>query len=146
MWYYDGKQFGESDILESYVGFVYLITRLDTGKKYIGKKLFRFKRTKRIKGKKKRFKVASDWETYYGSNKELAADVENLGEENFKREILHLCSTKGICSYLETKEILMRDALLSEDFYNGWVAVKISRSHIGDLINGYKKKSEQKEA
>lgn len=133
MWLYNGKQFSESDILDSHIGFVYLITRLDTDKKYIGKKLFRFARTKKIKGRKKRFKVASDWETYYGSNKDLAADVEILGEANFKREILHLCSTKGICSYFETKEILMRNALLTEDYYNQWVTCKISSSHIASL-------------
>jgi hypothetical protein len=36
------------------VGFIYRIERLDTGRKYIGKKLLQFKRTKQVKGVKKK--------------------------------------------------------------------------------------------
>lgn len=141
-WLYNGKVFTEDDISEDLVGYVYLITRND-GKKYVGKKLFRFARTKKVKGKKKRFKVASDWQSYYGSNKDLVADVAKLGETAFRREILHLCKSKGICSYLETKEIIFRDALLSDSYYNGWLTAKISRSHLKDLINDRKEKQEE---
>ena len=52
------------DIPEGYIGFVYLITNLTTGQKYIGKKLAQFKRTKPpLKGKKlkRRSTVESDW-------------------------------------------------------------------------------------
>jgi hypothetical protein len=38
MWTYDGKEFDETP--EEYQGFVYEITELDTGMKYIGKKFF----------------------------------------------------------------------------------------------------------
>ncbi len=142
MWYYGDVEFREEDIAEDHIGYVYLITRND-GKKYVGKKLFRFARTKKVKGKKKRFKVASDWQSYYGSNKDLVADVAKLGETAFRREILHLCKSKGICSYLETKEIIFRDALLSDSYYNGWLTAKISRSHLKDLINDHKEKQEE---
>jgi len=50
-WTYDGKAI--DTIPEEYEGFVYLITNLTTGQKYIGKKLAKFKTTKPpLKGKK----------------------------------------------------------------------------------------------
>ena len=39
MWTYKGNVF-TSEMLEDYVGFVYVVTESDTGKKYIGKKSF----------------------------------------------------------------------------------------------------------
>lgn len=36
MWTYNGNEYNETP--EEYQGFVYMITELDTGKKYIGKK------------------------------------------------------------------------------------------------------------
>ena len=38
-WTFNNKPFTSEDI-KSYVGFVYLITELDTDKKYIGRKYF----------------------------------------------------------------------------------------------------------
>lgn len=127
-WTYNNQPLEE--IPDGYVGFVYLITNLKTGQQYVGKKLFRFTRTKKVKGKKQRKQVASDWLQYYGSNKLLQEHVQLLGEENFRREIIHLCKTKGECSYYETKEIFLRDAILSEDYYNQWVSCKIARNHL----------------
>ena len=41
MWYYEDFPFAPDDEwLEPYQGFVYQITEVDTGKKYIGKKFF----------------------------------------------------------------------------------------------------------
>lgn len=127
-WIYQNEDFNE--IPDNVIGFVYLITNLKTGQRYVGKKLFRFTRTKKVKGKKQRKQAASDWMTYYGSNKVLQEEVTVLGEEHFKREILHLCRTKGECSYMETKEIFLRDAVLSDDYYNQWVSCKIARNHL----------------
>jgi hypothetical protein len=115
---------------EGAVGFVYLITRTDTGRKYIGKKLLKFARTKVLKGKKKRFQIDSDWLTYYGSNDTLQAEVKELGEDLFKREILHFCFSKSECNYMESKLILTMGALLSEDFYNRWVSMRITKTHV----------------
>ena len=62
---------------EDCVGFVYVITNNLTGRKYIGKKLAKFRKTtykvvKLKNGNKKRKKICgkieSDWQTYYGSN------------------------------------------------------------------------------
>ena len=131
MWYYynTAEEFNPDDA-EGYFGFVYLITHHQTGRKYIGKKFFYSMRTKVLKGKKKRYKTQSDWQTYYGSSAELQNDVILHGRENFKREILHLCKSKGECGYLEAKEQFDRSVLESNDYYNAWIMVKVRKSHI----------------
>ena len=129
MWLYNGVPFEEPH--EQHYGFVYVITNLTNNKQYIGKKLFWFKKTKTLKGKRKRYLAPSDWKKYYGSSKALAADVEALGEENFKREILHLCKGKGECSYYEAKEQFDRAVLLNpEMYYNDWIIVRVHRKHV----------------
>jgi uncharacterized protein YycO len=78
MWTYKGEIVDE---IAPYLGFVYKITNLKTGRMYIGKKLGFFSKTKQVKGKKKKYKVDSDWRDYYGSNDQLLKDVEELGKE-----------------------------------------------------------------
>jgi hypothetical protein len=102
-WLYKDKEYKGEDI-QDWLGFVYLITNLATGKKYIGKKLLWFSKQRIIKGKKKKTKVESDWRTYWSSSEEVKADVLKLGESMFKREILHFCLNKGSTSYYEAKE------------------------------------------
>jgi len=131
-WLYNNIEFDETLIGDSY-GFVYIITNLITNRKYIGKKLFYFTKTKQVKGKKKRIKVPSDWPTYYGSNEELQKDVLQHGKENFKREILHLCKSKGECSYLEAKEQFVNGVMENDDYYNSWIMVRVRKSHIKNL-------------
>ena len=128
-WTYKDKDFTEADIGDNY-GFVYVITNLQTGKKYVGKKFFYSMRTKVLKGKKKRFKVTSDWQTYYGSNTELQNHVKMLTESMFSREIIHLCKSKGECGYVEAKEQFDRGVLESDDYYNSWIMVRVRKSHI----------------
>jgi len=99
-------------------------------RKYIGKKNFYFSKTKQVKGKKKRFKVESNWLDYYGSNKELAADVEKYGKEHFKREILMLCMSKGDFSYYEAKFQFDNNVLESPDYYNSWIMCRIHKKHL----------------
>lgn len=125
-------ELGETTHKEVY-GFVYLITCKKTNKQYIGKKFFWSSKTKTVKGKKKRSKVESDWKTYFGSNKVLIEDVKNNGEDNYTREILHLCKTKGECNYLEAYEQFTRKVLIGESYYNEWIMVKVHRSHIKGL-------------
>lgn len=131
-WIYKDKNFEEEDIGDNY-GFVYLITNLTSGKKYIGKKFFYSSKTKVVKGKKKKLKVPSDWKNYYGSNEELKKDVIMHGTDKFKREILHLCVSKGTCGYLEAKEQFVNGALESDDYYNSWIMVRVRKSHIKGL-------------
>lgn len=131
-WTYKQVIFTEDMIGDNY-GFVYVITNLITNKKYIGKKFFYSSKTKQVKGKKKRFKISSDWQTYYGSNEELKKDVIIHGKENFKREILHLCLTKGTTGYLEAKEQFLNCVLENENYYNTWIMVRVRDSHIKGL-------------
>lgn len=136
MWYYEGEEF-TSEMIEDYVGFVYLITDLTNGKKYVGKKLFVSKRKlPPLKGKTRKRTVIkeSDWKDYFGSSDEVKSLVESNGRDSFRREILHLCNSKGEMSYLEAKEQFDREVLLSDEYYNGIIQVKIHRSHVKSLI------------
>jgi hypothetical protein len=130
-WQYNDTDFIEDQIGDSY-GFVYLITNLENNKKYIGKKLFWFSRAKMVKGKRKRVKVPSDWQTYYGSSDKLQKDVILYGQDKFRREILHLCKSKGECSYLEAKEQFANNVMESDEYYNDWIMVRVRKSHIKD--------------
>ena len=142
-WHYQSQEITE--LPETCVGFVYLITNRLSGRQYIGKKLARFKKTtyKTVKlknGKKKRKKIRgstdSDWQTYWGSNEELSADVILLGEENFSRQILYYCSSKAECSYIEAREQFSRRVLESDDYYNGHIQVRVHGSHIKGKLQG----------
>jgi hypothetical protein len=128
-WLYKDIDFTEEMIGDAY-GFVYCITNLTNQKMYIGKKFFYSTKSKQVKGKRKRYKVQSDWQTYYGSNTELKNDVIILGEDNFKREILYLCRTKGECGYLEAKEQFARKVLEGEEYYNTWIMVRVHKKHV----------------
>ena len=76
-WSYRGAKFVPDENFDptKVYGFVYLITNIETGRKYVGKKFFWSKKTKIAKGKKKRLLVESDWREYWGSSEELKADV-----------------------------------------------------------------------
>lgn len=121
------------------VGFVYIITNITTNRKYIGKKLAKFSKTlvktvtlkSGIKKKKKiKSKIDSDWLTYYGSSIELSKDIEQLGKDNFTREILFLCKSKAECSYIEAREQFSRQVLESTEYYNGQISIRVHGSHI----------------
>jgi hypothetical protein len=112
MWFYRNEEFGED--IEKYDSFVYLITRLKDDEKYpkyyIGKKSFWF--SKKIKaGRNKRIKYESDWITYYGSSEWLKEAIRCDGEQYYRREILHLCTSKGESFVLEAKEQLYNNVL-----------------------------------
>jgi len=130
---------------EDCAGFVYIITNLQSQRKYIGKKLAKFRRTKQrvVKFKngnrrkrKIRTQVESDWRDYYGSSPELLRDIESLGKENFSREILYFCQSRAQCSYIEAREQFTRQVLESDDWYNGHIQVRVHGSHIRGKLSG----------
>ena len=130
-WLYKNKQV--VDIPEGFVGFVYLITNITNNRKYIGKKLTQFKRSKKpLKGRtnKRRYTVESDWRAYYGSSDELTADVELLGKDKFKREIMFWCKSKSELSYIEAREQFTHKVLESREWYNGHIRVRVHQKGI----------------
>ena len=128
MWLYNNSPL--EIIPENAYGYVYLITNTTTGRKYIGKKLFWFRKTKVVKGKKKRLKVESDWRDYWSSSEEVKKDVDALGSDKFIREILHICPNKGSCNYLEAREQMDRRVLETDSYYNGQIQCRVHRTHI----------------
>lgn len=129
-WTYQGKPVNE--IPNEYEGFVYLITNLTNGRKYIGKKLAKFKTSRPpLKGKKNRRRgyKESDWQDYWGSSEKLQADIEALGEKNFTREILYLCKSRAEMSYIEAREQFDRRVLETDDYYNGIINVRVGGSN-----------------
>ena len=128
-WLYNNKP--RLELPEGCVGFVYMITNQTNNRKYIGKKLARFKKSRPpLKGKtnRRRYTIESDWQDYYGSSDDLSADIEKIGKENFKREILYYCYSKGECSYIEAREQFRHRVLESDDWYNGHIRVRVHQS------------------
>ena len=114
-WWYKDKVF-ESDEINGYYGFVYLITNTINDRKYIGRKYFWSFRKK--KGQNRRSKQESDWQKYYGSCPELKEDIKKYGKQNFKREILSLHTTLGKVNYEETR-LLFVHSVLTESLTDG---------------------------
>ena len=107
-WIYEGKPFTSDDIGD-FFGFVYCITNIQSGKRYIGRKYFQQKRKPR--GGKRRVTSESDWKRYYGSSDELSADRKLLGNSAFKREILSLHTRLGDVNFEETKQLFLHNVL-----------------------------------
>jgi hypothetical protein len=142
-WIYNGKLISSIENIPDYenvVGFVYKITHLKTGKFYIGKKNLQHTRKTKITKKEKsetktrktfkRVIKESDWLTYYGSSKELSADVAKYGESQFRREIIQLCHGKKYLSYCEIEWQIKLDVLRA-DSYNGNI---LGRYYKKDMI------------
>ena len=127
MWIYNNQPLNDP---ENWYGFIYEITNNLTGKKYIGRKYFSQAKTRQVKGKKKRTRVESDWREYWGSNKELLADIDKYGKENFTRVILKLCETRGNTNYWEAKYQFDNNVLTEDNYYNDWIMIKTHRKHI----------------
>jgi hypothetical protein len=105
-----------------WIGFAYSILNKLNGKSYFGKKFFQATTHRRLVGKKNRKKIVkeSNWRTYTGSCKNLNADIEKYGEENFEFVILGLYESRSSLAYAECRNILLSDSLLYPDrFYNG---------------------------
>lgn len=115
-WSYNGPDVN----IDNMIGFVYCITTC-TGKKYVGKKLLSFKKKRKpLKGNVncRRFLIESDWKEYCGSSPVLNEYIATHGKDGFILEILSFQPSKLLLSYYETKEIIDRNALFRDDYYN----------------------------
>ena len=137
-WIYKGSTF-TSDNIGDLFGYVYCITNLQNGRKYIGRKYFTQKRKPRSGKSKRRVTSESDWKKYYGSSPELKEDVKHFGNHNFKREILSLHSTKGTCNYEETKQLFLNNVLIealddgTPAFYNSNILGRYMKKDYGQF-------------
>ena len=134
-WYYQNEPF-TPEMIGDHVGFVYRITDLENGMKYIGKKLFfTTQKLKPLKGKKRKRTVVkqSDWQEYFSSSDTIKTLVEERGANSFHREILVLCKTRGELSYMEAKLQFDNDVLLRGDYYNGIIQCRINHTHVKNL-------------
>ena len=130
-WTYQGKIVEE--LPEDCEAFVYLITNTTNDRKYVGKKLAKFKKTRPpLKGRIniRRSKVESDWRDYWGSSDQLQEDVNQIGEDKFTREILYYCPSRGVASYLEAREQFERRVLEKDEYYNGIINVRVGGSKV----------------
>lgn len=137
MWIYNNKEV--MALPDDVVGFVYLITHTTTNKRYIGKKLAKFSKTRykmhtQKNGKKVRKKIRSyvdsDWRTYWGSCDQLTTDIGIFGESKFTREIIRMCYSKAECSYWEAKEQFLNGVLETDEWYNGQISVRVHGKNI----------------
>lgn len=124
---------------EDWFGFVYVIKNKVTGRIYVGKKVFWNNTKKKLTktelaeqtgpGRKpthKRVTKESNWLTYWGSNKELLADVKELGMSSFERRILKLCKSKKELTYYELHYQCKEEVLLT-NAYNDNILGKFYR-------------------
>ena len=133
-WLYndDGSKIAiAEDFLTDEYGFIYKITNLETGKYYIGKKAFFHNKKKKLTKKEiaeqtgpgrkattRVDQVNSGWQSYWGSSKELLADVKKLGEDKFERLILKFGKTKKQLTYYELESQILHNALFDSTSYN----------------------------
>ena len=118
---------------EGTYGYVYQTTHIPSGKKYIGKKFFwKPKILPKTKTRKRRVRtrVESDWKSYYGSSAEVQMLVEKKGVDNYRRDILQLCKTKGECSYYEAKLQFENNVLFRDDYYNEFIGCRVHSKHL----------------
>ena len=111
---------------EDWEGYVYTIVHVPSSKCYIGRKYFWKKLRKKVRGKKRKKLVVteSDWRFYKSSSVELKKDIEEIGLDSFRFEILSLHKTRAQTNYEEVKLMFQRDVLHSllpsgeYEFYN----------------------------
>jgi hypothetical protein len=114
---------------EKYFGFIYKITNKETGKFYIGKKAYWHNKKKKLTKKQlaelppslgrkpthEVVRVESDWKTYWGSNKQLLADIKQYGENKFECWIFKQCLTKKQLTYWEMHYQCKEEVLINSN-------------------------------
>ena len=130
MWLYQNKEVKElTDMPEDIFGFIYEVTHLPTGRKYLGKKQL-ISVTKKPLGKKelalltdkraKTYKIVkkeSDWKTYYGSHSEIKGLIKEGKQSEFSREILIFTPNKKLHTYYENKFLFIKGVIEPDSNY-----------------------------
>lgn len=122
-WSYEGAHIKEAP--EGAKAFVYLLI-FEDGTKYLGKKNLHSTRRKRVVGKKRRAVTTSEsnWRTYLSSSQEVKSKLK-AGDKLVRREILRWCYTLGEATYFEAYHQFQEHVLLSGDWLNKWISVRI---------------------
>ncbi|MEQ1486370.1 hypothetical protein [Methyloglobulus sp.] len=128
-WIYEGKEF-DDDLPETAIGFMYCITNLLDGKRYIGKKLLTKASTKQVEGKKIKIRVESNWKYYYSSSAYINELLAVHGQRIFKREILIFAKTKGELNYFEESCQYKLGVLENDNWMNGNIRSRIFKKHV----------------
>lgn len=109
-------------------GFIYIITNNISNRKYIGKKqCITTKKRPPLKGKKNKRheKVETDWKSYTSSSNDVNNDIKSIGIHNFTFKIVKYCNSKWELSYHEAKIQFEREVLLTNEYYNGIINLRI---------------------
>lgn len=135
MWIYNGESVtGLDQVPEGAIGFIYLLTNVESGRKYIGKKYLWSERKKKLTKKEvaaleskrlKKWKIdvkESDWLDYNSSSEEIKKEVAKGVQ--FRREILYWTFSKLETYYLEVKVQFQNNVLESDEWYNKNIASK----------------------
>lgn len=102
-------------------GFIYLVLDLQTGMFYIGKKQYEHRRRLKPLAGQKRHRiqyVESDWRTYKSSSPSLLTEISIRGAEDFVFVVIAECFDKSSLHYQEIYELVIRDAIRSDRYYN----------------------------
>jgi hypothetical protein len=138
-WYFKEEPFIEAD--KKWSGFVYNITDLTNGKKYIGKKFF-WTKPKNPKTGKRELKE-SNWRIYYGSNVILKQFVKDKGFMNFRRDIVSIHTLLRDVNYMEMKLQYALGVLeqVGEDEEMIYMNGNIAGKHWSHLVRGIENRS-----
>ena len=130
MWLYQNKEIKElTDMPEGSFGFIYEVTHLPSGRKYLGrkqlisvtKKVLRKKElaliTDKRASKKKTVIKETDWKTYHGSHPEIKQLIKEKKQSEFTREILIFVPTKKQLTYYEDKYLYMKGVIEPGSIY-----------------------------
>lgn len=130
MWLYKNEEVKELvDMPENTFGFIYEVTHIESGKKYLGRKqLISVQRkalgkrelaliTDKRSSKKKTVIKETDWKTYYGSHPEIKQMIKDGKALEFTREILIFVSTKKQLTYYEDKCLYMNEVIEPGSIY-----------------------------
>ena len=113
---------------DDYYGYVYMTTNLESGRQYIGKKIFKHTTNKKLGKKelaalptqrgrtpsKKKVIKESDWKTYYGSADEVKQWAKSTSPDKLIRVILRLYHSSKELTYYETKYLFDYDVLTND--------------------------------